>query len=62
MTYFTGIDVSLRSVSICVVDDRGEVCREAKVDAHVDVIIDWLRAWAVTNRTASASCVSQSCK
>ncbi|SEK16528.1 hypothetical protein SAMN05444746_1602, partial [Variovorax sp. OK212] len=33
MTYFTGIDVSLRSVSICVVDGRGEVCREAKVDA-----------------------------
>ncbi|MGO4396139.1 hypothetical protein AB4Z46_32765 [Variovorax sp. M-6] len=28
MTYFTGSDVSLRSVSICVVDDRGEVCRE----------------------------------
>ena len=23
MTYFTGIDVSLRSVSICVVDERG---------------------------------------
>jgi predicted NBD/HSP70 family sugar kinase len=26
MTYYTGIDVSLRSVSICVVDDKGEVC------------------------------------
>ncbi|WP_445288557.1 hypothetical protein [Variovorax atrisoli] len=37
MTYFTGIDVSLRSVSICVVDDRGEVCREAKVDAQAAV-------------------------
>lgn len=46
MTYFTGIDVSLRSVSICVVDDRGEVCREAKVDAHVDVIVDWLHAFS----------------
>ena len=31
MTYFTGIDVSLRSVSICIVDDKGEVCREAKL-------------------------------
>jgi len=30
MTYYTGIDVSLRSVSICVVDDKGEVCLEAK--------------------------------
>ena len=25
MTYYTGIDV-LRSVSICIVDDKGEVC------------------------------------
>ena len=25
MKYFTGIDVSLRSVSICVVDDAGTV-------------------------------------
>ena len=33
MTYYTGIDVSLRSVSICVVDDKGEVCLEAKVAA-----------------------------
>lgn len=45
MTYFTGIDVSLRSVSICVVDDHGEVCREGKVDAHVDVVVDWLHAF-----------------
>lgn len=45
-TYFTGIDVSLRSVSICVVNEHGEVCREAKVDAHVDVTIDWLRAFS----------------
>ncbi len=46
MTYFTGIDVSLRSISICVVDDHGEVCREAKVDANVDVIVEWLHAFS----------------
>jgi transposase len=28
------------------VDDHGEVCREAKVDAHVDVIVDWLHAFS----------------
>ena len=32
MTYYTGIDVSLRSVSICVVDDKGE----EKRDSHRD--------------------------
>jgi hypothetical protein len=31
MTYYTGIDVSRRSVSIWVVDDKGEVRLEAKV-------------------------------
>jgi len=24
MTYYTGLDVSLRSVSICIVDDQGQ--------------------------------------
>ena len=31
LTYYTGLDVSLRSVSICIVDDKGEVCLGAKV-------------------------------
>ena len=31
MTYYTGIDVSLRSVHICVIDDNGEVVAEAKL-------------------------------
>ena len=43
MKYFTGIDVSLRSVSICVVDEAGAVLYETKVAADVDVIVDCLR-------------------
>lgn len=46
MTYYTGIDVSLRSVSICVVDDKGEVHLEAKVAADVDAIVDRLRRFS----------------
>ena len=46
MTYYTGIDVSLRSVSICVVDDKGEVCLEAKVAAEIDAIVDRLRRFS----------------
>ena len=34
MTYFTGIDVSLRSVSISIVDEHGEVCHEAETAAQ----------------------------
>ena len=43
MKYFTGIDVSLRFVSICVVDETGVVQYEAKVAAEVDVIVASLR-------------------
>jgi transposase len=46
MTYYTGLDVSLRSVSICVVNDKGEVCLEAKVAAEIDAIVDRLRRFS----------------
>jgi transposase len=38
--------VSLRSVWICVVDDKGEVCLEAKVAAEIDAIVDRLRRFS----------------
>ena len=46
MTYFTGIDVSLRSVSICIVDETGAVRLEAKVAAEVEVIVAALRRFS----------------
>jgi transposase len=47
MKYFTGIDVSLRSVSICVIDEAGEICLEAKVAAEIDVIVATLRRFDI---------------
>src|SRR5690349_3675165 len=46
MTYYTGIDVSLRSVAICIVDEKGEVCLEAKEVAEIDAIVDRLRRFS----------------
>jgi transposase len=43
MTYYAGLDVSLRSVSICIIDDTGKVQLEAKVAAEVDAIAHRLR-------------------
>jgi transposase len=43
MTYYTGIDVSLRSVSICVVDDSGAIRFESKVVAETEAIVGALR-------------------
>ena len=50
MKYFTGIDVSLRFVSICVVDEAGVVQYEAKVAAEVDVIVASLRGFSAEIR------------
>ena len=46
MAYYTGIDVSLRSVSMCIVNDKGEVCLETKVAAEIGAIVDRLRRFS----------------
>ncbi len=42
MTYFAGMDVSLRSVNNCVVDDDGELVAETKLPSDVQEIIAYL--------------------
>jgi transposase len=42
MTYFAGLDVSLRSTHICVIDDDGELLSEGKTDSEVADIIAFL--------------------
>jgi transposase len=46
MTYFTALDVSLRSISICIVDDTGDVRYEAKIPAEIPRIIACLRKFS----------------
>ncbi len=46
MKYFTGIDVSLRFVSICVIDEAGIVQYETKVAAEVNLIVTSLRRFS----------------
>ena len=42
MTYFAGIDVSLRSVHICIIDEDGELVAETKLSSDVQQIIAYL--------------------
>ena len=42
MNYYAGIDVSLRSVNICVIDDQGEFVAETKLDSEVTDIVAYL--------------------
>ena len=42
MTYYAGLDVSLRSTHICVIDGEGELLAEGKTDSEVADIIAFL--------------------
>jgi transposase len=44
MEYYAGIDVSLESASVCVVDQTGRIVREGKVASEPDVLIGWFGA------------------
>ncbi len=42
MTYYAGLDVSLRSTNICVINDDGERIAEGKTDSEVADIVEFL--------------------
>src|SRR5271169_806513 len=44
MEHYAGIDVSLESASVCVVDATGRIVREAKVASEPEVLIGWFRS------------------
>jgi transposase len=43
MEHYAGIDVSLESASLCVVDATGRIMRETKVASEPEVLIGWFR-------------------
>jgi transposase len=42
MTYYAGVDVSLRTVNLCVIDDQGELVAETKLASDVQDIVAYL--------------------
>ena len=47
MEHYVGIDVSLESASVCVVEAGGRIVREAKVASESDALIAWIDKLAV---------------
>lgn len=47
MKHCAGLDVSVKEISICIVDETGTVCREMKVLTHLEDIAQVLKdpAW-----------------
>lgn len=45
MEYFAGIDVSLRSCALCIVDDKGKVLFERELPCEVGDIVECLETF-----------------
>lgn len=45
MEYFVGLDVSLRSCAVCIVDGRGTICLERELACEVEEIVASLKAF-----------------
>src|ERR1700751_5325592 len=43
MEHYAGIDVSLELSSVCVVDARGKIVREAKVASEPDALVSFFK-------------------
>ena len=46
MNYFAGLDVSLETVAICIIDEAGVVLWRGQVEGHPMAVLDALRDWA----------------
>ena len=47
MNYYAGIDVSLESSSVCIVDATGEIVKEARVESHPDALVKFFKAFGL---------------
>jgi len=43
MKYYSGLDVSVKETSVCIIDETGKICREVKVVSHPDDLIAALK-------------------
>lgn len=61
MEHYAGIDVSLESASLCVVDGGGRIVREAKVTSEPEMLVGWFErlGLAITRIGLEAGPLSQ---
>jgi transposase len=61
MKHYAGLDVSVKETSICIVDETGKICREAKVPSHPEDLLRVLQdpAWNLARIGLEAGPLSQ---
>ncbi len=61
MKHYAGLDVSLKETAVCIVDETGKVCREAKVPSHPEDLVGILSdpAWRLSRIGLEAGPLSQ---
>ncbi|MCK4207530.1 IS110 family transposase [Brucella pituitosa] len=61
MKYYSGLDVSVKETSVCIIDETGKICREIKVISHPDDLIAALKdpAWPIERIGLEAGPLSQ---
>ena len=47
MNYYAGIDVSLESSSVCIVDATGEIVKETRVESHPDALVKFFKGFGL---------------
>lgn len=61
MRHYIGLDVAVKETAVCVVDEEGRICREAKVASHPDDLIAFLQGggWNIVRIGLEAGPLSQ---
>jgi transposase len=61
MKHYAGLDVSVKVTSLCIVDEKGKICREAKVPSHPEDLVQILKdpAWRLERVGLEAGPLSQ---
>jgi transposase len=61
MKHYIGLDVAVKETAVCIVDEEGRICREAKIATHPDDLIAFLRSgnWNIVRIGLEAGPLSQ---